>query len=269
MLPLLFLACASQRHTAHSEDSLAVMSLNIRMNYQDDGPNNWENRVGWIEETVERYAPGILGIEEAYYPQYTDLKNRLEDYNAFGPVEGWQGAESVALFYRKDRYRVVDSGTFWLSETPNVQSLGWDAQLRRTAKWAHLRTRDGQEVFAFVTHFDHKGDSARMESVRLLEAKVGEIAGNRLAVVMGDFNLRPTSDFYKRFTLFDTGIHARHYVGPDWTVNAFGAVPPGKRVKIDYIFTNRPVEVLQYTNLAEQRWEVYLSDHNPQLVVFR
>ncbi|MFC3196725.1 endonuclease/exonuclease/phosphatase family protein [Parapedobacter deserti] len=254
------------------------MSFNIRMNYQDDGPNNWEHRIDWIEDMVNHYNPGILGAQECYFPQFQDMESRLNEYEAFGPVEGRQGAESVALFYKKDRYMLLDSGTFWLSATPDRQSLGWDANLRRTVTWGSFRDRNSDKpLFAFVTHFDHKGNTARRESIRLLKAKVQEIAGTSPAVIMGDFNLRPDSEYYSQLTtaadglpaFYDAKKAAAHYYGPQWTVNALGAVPAEKRAHIDYIFTNSKMKVHEYINIAEQRGDVFLSDHNPQYAVIQ
>lgn len=258
--------------------SIAVMSFNIRMNYQDDGANNWEHRRDWMADLVAYYRPGLLGTQETFYPQYIDLKDRLPDYDSFGPVEGRQGAESVGIFYRKSEYRLLSSGTFWLSPTPERQSLGWDAALRRTVAWGEFAIRPhGIRIFFFNTHFDHKGTVAREESARLLLAKVREIAGDATAVITGDFNLRPQSEYYRKLTagadglppLYDTQAMTARPYGPAWTIHNFGKTPVEERPRIDYIFTNKKVEVAGYVNIAEQRGEVFPSDHNPQMAIIR
>ncbi|NGF55932.1 endonuclease/exonuclease/phosphatase family protein [Parapedobacter sp. SGR-10] len=261
------------------ETTLDIMSFNIRMNYKDDGTNNWQFRREYMTDLIKSYKPDLLGTEESYYPQYKDMKSLLTDYGTFGPAEGWQGAESVAIFYRKEHLTRIDSGIFWLSETPDKQSIGWDASLRRTVCWGAFKVRSSnQKVYFFVTHFDHKGKKAQEESSKLLLKKVQEIAGDAHAFIAGDFNMRATSPYYKLLTsgydtvppLYDTRILAETYQGPSWTLHDFGSIPVEKRPTIDYIFTNKKVKVTHYVNIAEQRGDLYPSDHNPQMatVVF-
>ncbi|WP_439487290.1 endonuclease/exonuclease/phosphatase family protein [Algoriphagus sp.] len=278
-IPLFILlqCCSITTTSAQEPTELKVMSFNIRMNYTDDGPNNWEHRREWIADMVNHYSPDIIGIQEGYYPQYIDMVDMLSEYEGIGPKEGWQGAESVAIFYRKDHFHLLDSATFWLSETPQMQGPGWDAELRRTAIWGAFQDKITKQKFIFFsTHFDHKGDIARTESVKLLKRKIKEVAGSLPAIIVGDFNLRPESSYYSLLikeeeslaTLYDAITNAHHTYGPDWTVNSFGGVPVEKRGKIDYIFTNQPLPVSHYVNICEQRGDVFLSDHNPQLATF-
>lgn len=254
--------------------TLDVMTFNIRMNYKDDGVNNWQFRREYMTDLINHYQPDLLGAEEAYYPQYADMKSLLPDYGAFGPTEGRQGAESVAVFYLKSRLACIDSGTFWLSETPDTQSVGWDADLRRTVTWGAFKVKSSnRKVYFFVTHFDHKGNKAREESAKLLLQKVHEIAGDAHAFIAGDFNFREESIYYKALTagnksvpgFYDTNKLAERYYGPPWTLHDFGLIPVEKRPKIDYIFTNKEVRVIQFVNIAEQRGDVFPSDHNPQM----
>ncbi|MCE7057343.1 endonuclease/exonuclease/phosphatase family protein [Algoriphagus sp. AGSA1] len=275
---ILFQCCSITTASAQKEPAeLKVMSFNIRMNYADDGSNNWEHRKEWIADMVNHYSPDMIGIQEGHYPQYIDMVDMLSEYESIGPKEGWQGAESVAIFYRKGHFKLLDSATFWLSETPEMQGPGWDAELRRTAVWGAFQEKTSKrKFFFFSTHFDHKGDIARTESTILLKSKVKEIAGTLPAIIVGDFNLRPESPYYSLLTkgddnlpaFFDAYIRARHTYGPGWTVNSFGGVPVEKRGKIDYIFSNQPLPVSHYINICEQRGEVFLSDHNPQLATF-
>lgn len=256
------------------KSTIDIMSFNIRMNYQDDGANNWEFRRDYMTDLIKFHQPAFLGTEESYYPQYLDMKERLQDYNSFGPIEGRQGAESVAVFYLKADYLCLDSGTFWLSQTPDKQSLGWDAALRRTVTWGEFKHKGTKrKVFFFVTHFDHKGTIARLESPKLLLQKVYEITGKDQAFIVGDFNMREESETYKILTkgtgtlppFYDTNKLAEKYYGPYWTLQDFGKMAVEKRPKIDYIYSNRKNRVITYVNIADQRGDVYPSDHNPQL----
>ncbi|WP_262709323.1 endonuclease/exonuclease/phosphatase family protein [Sphingobacterium olei] len=254
------------------------MSFNIRMNYQDDGINNWEHRRVYMTDFIKRYQPDLLGIQEAYYPQYVDMKDLLPDYDSFGPVEGRQGAESVAAFYRKNQLTCLDSGTFWLSETPEEQSVGWDANLRRTVTWGAFQIKsNGQKVYLFVTHFDHKGKKAIEESAKLLLQKIEDIAGDNQAFITGDFNFTEESPYYKILTtkqditkpLYDTSKLAQNYLGPAWTLHNFGLMPIEKRSKIDYIFSNKRIPVVRFENIDEHRGDLYPSDHNPLMITVK
>jgi endonuclease/exonuclease/phosphatase family metal-dependent hydrolase len=277
----LTLWCSAARSHVRSELAepvVAVMSFNIRMNYQDDGPNNWEHRRDWMADLVNYHKPALLGTQETFYPQYVDLKERLPEYDSFGPVEGRQGAESVAIFYLKSHYELVASGTFWLSPTPETQSLGWDAALRRVVTWGEFATKTNNlRVFFFATHFDHMGNTARKESVNMLLQQVHEIAGRITAFIAGDFNLRPDSDYYTTLTagtdglprFYDTRTMAEEPYGPPWTIHNFGKTAVDERPRIDYIFTNKELEVLEYVNISEQRGDVFPSDHNPQMATIR
>ncbi|NGM60610.1 endonuclease/exonuclease/phosphatase family protein [Sphingobacterium sp. SGG-5] len=254
--------------------TLDIMTFNIRMNYQDDGVNNWQFRREYMTDLIKWYQPDLLGAEEAYYPQYSDMTRLLTDYGAFGPIEGRQGAESVAVFYLKSRLTCIDSGTFWLSQTPDQQSVGWDANLRRTVTWGAFEIKGSdRKVYLFVTHFDHKGKTAREESAKLLLQKVHEIAGDTQAFIVGDFNFREESIYYKILSsgngtdrrFYDTNKLAEKYYGPSWTLHDFGLMSIEKRPKIDYIFTNKKIRVTHFVNISEQRGNVYPSDHNPQM----
>src|SRR5690606_9226812 len=178
------------------------------------------------------------------------------------------------LFYRRDRLSIIDSGIFWLSQTPDKQSVGWDADLRRTVCWGAFNVKSSNRtVYFFVTHFDHKGKTAREESAKLLLQKVQEIAGDTPAFIAGDFNLREESPYYALLTtgydavppLYDTRKLSEKYYGPFWTYHGFGSLPTAAMPKIDYIFTNKKVRVSHFINIAEQRGDLYPSDHNPQM----
>lgn len=262
---------------AQKPGKLKVMSFNIRMNYQDDGVNNWGFRKSYLTDVIKKHKPDLLGIQEAYFPQFVDLKNLMVEYDAFGPVDGRQGAESVGVLYLKTKMCLIDSGTFWLSQTPAIQSLGWDANLRRTVTWGKFEIKDsGRKLFFFTTHFDFKGKQAPGESTKLLLKKVKEIAGQEIAVVTGDFNFRETSKHYKMLTeglgdgyrFFDSYHLANEKIGPTWSLNSFGKTAEIKRGKIDFIFSNHRYRVSKYENIAEHKGDFYPSDHNPQVATY-
>ena len=184
--------------------------------------------------------------------------------------------EGTPVFYRRDRFEPGDTGTFWLSPTPDVAgSRGWDAALPRVASWMKLRDRQsGRELLAINTHFDHRGSQARIESSNLIVRKIDELAGtgsDRLPVILtGDFNARPSEEPYaaigshdsQTLRLIDAERATRTpHQGGDSTSNAFKAIAPG--VKIDYIFVRDIAAVLSH-RIEDPRVDGrFVSDHQP------
>jgi endonuclease/exonuclease/phosphatase family metal-dependent hydrolase len=170
--------------------------------------------------------------------------------------------------------KLKEEGTFWLSETPDKPSFGWDAACRRVVSWAILRERKtGKEIAVFNTHFDHKGQEARKNSAKLLVSKINEIAGKRPVIVTGDFNGKPDSepitiilDAKNPIALINTSKVAQITYGPVWTFHNFGKTPLPERTEIDYVFITKHFSVPKYGVLAEAIDGIYLSDHCPVMV---
>ncbi|MFN6128308.1 MAG: endonuclease/exonuclease/phosphatase family protein [Planctomycetota bacterium] len=183
-------------------EPIRVMSFNIRYGTANDGVNRWENRRTALMETIRRFDPDLLGTQETLAFQREYLLEQLSGFAtvAAGRDDGKEAGEMAALFYRKDRFEAIDSGHFWLSETPDrVASKGWDAALPRIATWARLRDRkdpDAAPILFLNTHFDHRGQQARAESARLIISKLQELAPQCRLVVTGDFNADPNASPY-------------------------------------------------------------------------
>lgn len=170
---------------------LTVVTSNVRYGTADDGENCWENRKERLAEALKSTGADVIGTQEALYFQKQFLKKRLKGYKCVGVAreDGRKEGEHSAIFYRKDRFRALDCGNFWLSETPDVPSLGWDAACIRIASWAFLEEKSTGKKFFFVnTHLDHVGVVARREGVNLLCRKAKEIGGDCPMVMTGDFN---------------------------------------------------------------------------------
>ena len=264
----------------HSQkNDLKIMSFNIRMDRAPDGINQWSNRKEWVAELIKFYDIDILGCQEVTANQLHDLQNRLSEYEfvGVGRDDGKEAGEFSPLFFRKERFEMLATQTFWLSQTPHLVSKGWDANYFRIATWAELIDKNSRDTFfVFNTHFDHIAVEARKHSVVLLREKVQQIAGNRLAFITGDFNFSEQTEYYKSITkdsaqlimFFDSHKLAQSTYGPSWTFQGFGQVPLKEREKIDFIFTTQPsqIKVKQSAIVSEQRDSIFPSDHFPLFI---
>lgn len=277
LLPLLSLQGQAKEQGASSPVKLNVMSFNIRYDNPEDSLNNWQYRKDRAANAIRFYDADIVGTQEVLHNQLEDLKTRLPEYAVIGVgrIDGKEKGEYSALWYKKNRFTVVESGYFWLSETPTVVgSNGWDGACERIATWARLKDNaSGKQVFALNTHFDHVGVVARRESVNLILNKVNELSKGLPIVVTGDFNADPESDVIRNMTdatnkmhLTDSRSVAPVVYGPAWSFHAFGKIPYERRSLIDYIFIRNGAKVTKYGILAETENEAFLSDHTPVLV---
>ena len=196
VLLLAFLATVSiPANLAAAGESVdtTVLSFNIRYGQADDGLDSWPYRQEQVCATVAVHEPAIFGVQECLWEQATVLREAFPgyDFTGVGRDDGLRAGEMCAIFTDRARYEVMDSGVFWLSETPEVvASRGWDAALHRIASWVKLRDKvcRPEIVYVFNTHFDHIGTEARSRSARLLKERIAAIAGDNPSILMGDFN---------------------------------------------------------------------------------
>ncbi len=170
-------------------------------NPEDDYP--WESRLPRVEETIDQLDPDMLGVQEAQPGQFTDRRETITDYTWHGlGREGGDEGEAVPIAWPDERFDVRDKGFFWVSPTPDVPSVGWDADLPRISSWASLT--DGEtdtDIWFCNTHFSHVGPTARLESARIIRERAEERAEEGEAVVVtGDFNSVPTDPPYHALT---------------------------------------------------------------------
>jgi endonuclease/exonuclease/phosphatase family metal-dependent hydrolase len=274
------LTARAEEQGADDPPALRVMSFNIRYNNPRDGENAWPHRRDWVAEIIRGRKTDVAGLQEAQLNQIEDLQKRLPGYGWFGVGrdDGKNQGEFVPIFYRKDRFEVLEKDSFWLSETPDQPgSVGWDAAITRVVTWGKLKDKQtGRELYAFNTHFDHRGPKARKQSARLLIDRMKQIAGDAPVVLTGDFNTGVNSKPYQTLTgKSQAGEQAKFALreareatttkpqGPNSTWNGFSQVKPGRR--IDFIFTHGPLRVLSYRVLDEQRDGRFPSDHLPVL----
>ena len=262
------ICCGKKQH------DLTVMTFNIRLDTQADGINRWEARIPLFTGYMDSVAPDIVGMQEVLHNQLLDILDIMPGYayTGTGRDDGMQGGEYSPVFFREDRFTLYDHSQFWLSETPEIPgSLSWDAAITRIVSWAALKDRQsGDLIYAFNTHFDHRGVQARLNSIELLSEKIKEIAGDSPVIVLGDFNIRKESDDY-RF-MIDTfsennGLSNAELIsrapvtGAESTFNGFRTdIEP--RV-IDFIFVDNNLYVSSYRVDKVMENGIFISDHWP------
>lgn len=170
--------------------NVSVMSFNIRFGSAKDGENSWPHRKDLVVEAISRFDPDLLGLQESVGFQVEFLAGKLPEYEVYSVPRTPDGGESCAIFFRKSRFEKVAEGTFWLSETPSEPgSKSWDSSLPRIVSWVILQDGEtGRKLVFANTHFDHRGEIARLESAKLIRTTIPAIAKSLPFVVTGDFN---------------------------------------------------------------------------------
>jgi len=207
MLVALLFATAAQ-----AADPVRVMSFNIRYGTANDGEDRWEKRRDFLVETIKKYDPDLLGMQEVLAEQADFLQQQLPDYGfaGGGRDDGKRKGEFSPVMFKKNRFELLAHGMWWLSPTPEkVGSKGWDAALPRIVTWARLKDRkSGATLLWFNTHWDHVGNTARVESGKLMRKLIEDNGGpDGPAIVTGDFNSTEETPQYRSLTVGDgTGL---------------------------------------------------------------
>ncbi|WP_231462470.1 MULTISPECIES: endonuclease/exonuclease/phosphatase family protein [unclassified Pedobacter] len=253
-----------------STTPINIITYNIRYNNPGDGVNAWPNRKDNVKALVKFYDADILCVQEALADQFDDLiANSNFDFVGVGRDDGKRKGEFSAVFFDKTRFTKKDGGTFWLSETPNVPSKGWDAVLPRVCSWVKLYDKlNKKEFIVFNTHYDHVGVKARIESAKLIKQKIQEIAPKLPVVYTGDLNVTPETEAIstiKSFLQDAKEITVEVPYGPNGTFNAFDFNSDLKN-RIDYIFVNKGFKVQKFAVLSDSKDKRYPSDHLPVFV---
>jgi len=246
------------------------MTYNIRLDYAGDGDNRWDNRKEMLAGQVLFHEPDFMGVQEALPNQMHYLDSTLTAYSFIGMGrDGGDKGEYSAIFYNDHKYKVLEQSTFWLSETPDKPSKGWDAAYNRICTYGlfqNVVTR--QKLWVFNTHFDHVGNEARLRSARHILQKIKDLNTSGLPfVLMGDFNLEPDSEGIQLFSeaFSDSKTVSALSFGPEGTFNGFDFHQPVTK-RIDYIFVPKGVKVLKYAVLSDNNDCRYPSDHLPVLI---
>jgi endonuclease/exonuclease/phosphatase family metal-dependent hydrolase len=261
---------------SHKTDkkSMKIMTFNVRYDNPADSMNAWPRRAEQLCRFIETEKPDIIGMQEVLFHQYELLGLILPEYTStgIGRDDGSRGGELNPVFFRKERFDMARTITFWLSETPEVPgSKSWGSSLPRVVTWLELVEKDTHKhLFVFNTHFPHDSESARLMSSKLLLSEVSKVAGDFPFVVTGDFNMERTSQGYGILTGPDESvpllkdsyvISQKKPAGPSYTFNDFSD-KPGKE-RIDFIFVKNGMKVLSHCTFIKKEKGVFISDHWP------
>ena len=267
LLAICLFSCSS------NEQSQTFMTYNLRYNNPNDGENRWDVRKENVVKLIRNYQPDVFGTQEGLNDQINWLDSALTNYSyiGVGRDDGKKKGEYCAIFYKKGKYNILKQSTFWLSQTPEEISVGWDAALERICTYLLLENKETKHRFyVFNAHFDHVGNIARLNSSKLIYDMISEHNPEKYpCVLMGDLNLLPESDpiQYLSNQMNDSKMIAeKNVLGPQGTFNGFKHDQPVTD-RIDYIFVSKgDGKVKQYEVIADQVEERYPSDHLPVLV---
>ncbi|MBR6832481.1 MAG: endonuclease/exonuclease/phosphatase family protein [Fibrobacter sp.] len=260
-------------HSAFAEGlsiaSWNIKTIEVKRVYQVE---EWNERVPYTVEFIEMMDNDVIGMQEATLIQIDSMLNRMPQYHYVGKAsrDGKKSGNYNPIFYKHEKLDLVDSRTFWLSETPNKPSMGWDTDSKRVCTWALFREKDSGITFAvYNTHLDHIGRNARINGAKLI---LDSLAYHSKVPVflMGDFNSEKDSEVYNLVNnsgfVKDSYGAAHKKFSSGGTFNAFDTDKEPRKI-IDFVFVNEMVEVMRYGVLNNFYWKSgkprYYSDHFP------
>lgn len=251
-----------------------IATYNIRFDNPNDIGNLWKDRSPHLINQIIFHQMDIIGTQEGLHHQLEDMKSALKfPYIGIGRDKGDTAGEFSAIFYNPEKFTVLKQGTFWLSESPDKPSKGWDAALNRVCTWGKFQDKHGNTFYVFNIHYDHVGQKAREESSKLVIKKIKETnKENHPVIFMGDFNVTPDNPAYatvlENSDLKDSRkISLTPPIGNQGTFNAFnwGRLPDGI---IDHIFVSPEIKVFRHGILTDNYGMKYPSDHFPVMIEY-
>ena len=266
-LAAFFLLPVSGIAKKNEQKELKVMSYNIRMGIAKDGTNSWEFRCPATIAMLNAQKPDVFGVQEAFEFQIRFIEEYCRDYKSVGVGrdDGKKKGEYMSIFWNKKTVSLLKWGTFWLSETPDKPSKGWDAHCRRTATWALMKDKKTGKKFYFVnTHLDHKGKEAQKNGLKLIVDRIESINPQGYPMILtGDFNIKPDN---AALIGLDSRMQSTRKIAADTdnhnTFNGW-SVKPSDSV-IDYIYISGFSSCPQYRTVTEKYAErPFVSDHYP------
>ena len=264
-------SCASKE-----TESLKVMTYNIRLDVASDGENAWAKRKDFLISQINFYEPTFFGVQEARPNQMLDINSNLTNYSFIGQGrDGKNIGEYSAIFFDSTKVSFTNENTFWLSETPEKISKGWDAAYPRICTYGLMSVLSSDEkIWVFNTHLDHKGNEAQLNGIQLIEAEIKKVnTKNYPVILMGDFNVTPESELISKLKInFNdakelAGVNA---FGQQGTFNGFKFQDSIKN-RIDYIFISKKanINLKKYGVLSDSKDLKYPSDHFPVFIEFQ
>lgn len=264
ILVIFLLFCGELVHSQNFD----VMTFNIRLDNSGDKENAWTegNRKERFARLLQAEKPAILGVQEALFHQVEFLETNFPNYQRIGVGrdDGKQAGEYVAIFFDKQIFQLLNSGHFWLSETPEIPSKGWDGKCcNRISTWVQLQHKN-HVFFVFNTHFDHEGKEAQKQSAALILQKIKEIVGKSESevILMGDFNITPENQgiLTIKKELRDTYQPYKNIPKGTFTGFKLDKIPD---VRIDYIFISNGLKSEKFQIIDKKIDGLYPSDHFP------
>ena len=269
---LLFLAMAYGK--AEDKEVLKIATFNLRMDTPSDGENAWFHRKDMVNDLIRFYGFDLFGTQEGFTHQLNDIL-RLSGYRfiGVGRYDGKDAGEHCAIFYRSDRFKVLDQGDFWLSEHPEKPGRGWDGTCcNRICTWGKFEDlKNHKQFYFFNVHYEYEGDVARRESSNLMISRIKSIAGNQPVFLTGDFNAFPTEEPIR--ILNDSGFLNDSYkitkeapFGPVCTYHGYDSTIKTEE-RLDYIWVTDSIQIDKYGVLTNTLYGHTPSDHFPVMVV--
>jgi endonuclease/exonuclease/phosphatase family metal-dependent hydrolase len=256
----------------YSQVEIKIMSFNIRLDVKSDGDNQWDKRKERVATMLNYYEADFIGLQEVLHHQKEYLTANLPKYSVtgVGRDDGKQAGEYSCIYYRNDKYQLLETATFWLSTTPDEPSKGWDAALNRVCTYGLFKNKKTkQKIWVFNTHFDHVGKTARLESAKLIFQKINQINQKGFPVILsGDFNSKPEEApaQYLQSVMQNSREKSLivHGNADTWNAFRFNEKPNGC---IDYIFLNpnNKLTALKFATITDSYEMKYPSDHFPIL----
>jgi endonuclease/exonuclease/phosphatase family metal-dependent hydrolase len=266
---LVFLSFTSIHTSLFSQD-FNFATYNLRYQNSSDTGNLWQQRAPILISLIRFHQFDIFGTQEGLQNQLTDIQKGLPEYDFYGVGrdDGKDQGEHSAIFFRKERFKLLKNGDFWLSETPDQPSKGWDAVCcNRICSWVYLNDKKtGKNFYVFNAHFDHQGKVARVESSKLILQRIASIAGNEPVIFSGDLNGDQQSEWYRYIDnselLEDSFKEVNFPYANNGSFNAFGHNLASNAI-IDHIFISHHFMVSRWGILSDSYHGKFPSDHFP------
>lgn len=276
LLKLIFATLVVSAALTVSGQDINMATFNLRLQTDGDTGNLWVQRAPQVIALIRFHEFDIFGTQEGFRNQLTDIQKALPEFEFYGVGrdDGRDKGEHSAIFFRKERFKLVKNGDFWLSQTPDQPSKGWDATCcNRICSWVYLTdTKTGQNFYVFNAHFDHQGTVARVESSKLILQRINSIAGNNPVIFCGDLNGDQQSAWYKSIeasgVLRDTYRQVNFPYANNGTFNGFGKNIQSTAI-IDHIFTSEHFLIGKWGILSDSYHGKYPSDHFPVMSKIR
>jgi endonuclease/exonuclease/phosphatase family metal-dependent hydrolase len=269
-LALLFFLSTSSLHSFSQK--IITATFNLRLQTDSDSGNLWVQRAPQVISLIRFHQFDVFGTQEGFRNQLNDIKNGLPEFEFYGAGrdDGKEKGEHSAIFFRKDRFSLLKNGDFWLSQTPDQPSMGWDASCcNRICSWVYLNDKKtGKNFYFFSAHFDHQGKIARVESSKLMLQRINSIAGNEPVIFVGDLNGDQQSEWYKNIDnsdlLDDSYRQVNFPYSNNGSFNGFGKTLASNEI-IDHIFISKHFLVSRWGILSDSYHGKFPSDHFPVL----